>query len=427
MNTISITLFILLLLQSNAYEIHVDPLDIIRETKNTHVFASYSLELPAERCLIGPSGNPRTSYARLLNHLARAANTEEIIIRLGGNSADKNCFEDTDKVIPGCKSNITVETLKEYQRFAAHVHRKQNLRVSFVLGTNLGGLGKSTNGSRIEAREIEAANTLGMLGDVVRYVEIGNEVDSYISTYPHAGMDTPIGFSKSFAEYVEAYERAGLGPHMIQGGAFADVFRPDFDLYVLLSFLATFQDSLGTLSIHNYARVGCAVLPWQTKKPTVTTSELLSRFSSKTQAELYRPFGHAARSRNISFVIGESNSVSCGGQTGVSDTFAAALWGIDYLAEMQQTAGADLVNFHGSRSSYSAIFCNSSADRLVHVRPLYYAQLFHSEFAPVGSSYVRSVRARDFFDRIPQMLRRLLRISLPCIVECYEILEHRHG
>ena len=73
-------------------------------------------------------------YARLLKHLAHAANTEEIIIRLGGNSADKNCFEDTEKAIPGCKSNITVETLKEYQRFAAHVHRLLSNRflLSFI-------------------------------------------------------------------------------------------------------------------------------------------------------------------------------------------------------------------------------------------------------------------------------------------------------
>ena len=40
--------------------------------------------------------------------------------------------------------------------------------------------------------------------------------------------------------------------------------------------------------------------------------------------------GH--RDARHTFVIGEGNSASCGGQTNVSDAFAAALWAVDFLS-----------------------------------------------------------------------------------------------
>lgn len=52
--------------------------------------------------------------------------------------------------------------------------------------------------------------------------------------------------------------------------------------------------------------------------------------------------------------MGETNSVSCSGKSGISDTFGAALWGVDYVL-MGAALGIQKTYFHlGAQSQYSA-------------------------------------------------------------------------
>ena len=63
-------------------------------------------------------------------------------------------------------------------------------------------------------------------------------------------------YDKEFATYAAAYREAGLPLRGIQGGTFADIFRPDYDLSIP-SYLNNFKDVLGSLSIHNYPTSNC--------------------------------------------------------------------------------------------------------------------------------------------------------------------------
>ena len=56
-----------------------------------------------------------------------------------------------------------------------------------------------------------------------------------------------------------------------------------------------------------------------------------------------------AEAKGVPFVVGESNSVSCGGGAGVSNTFASSLWVPHFLAELSK-GGVERVNIHGGRS-----------------------------------------------------------------------------
>ncbi|KAG4217930.1 hypothetical protein PC116_g33590, partial [Phytophthora cactorum] len=52
--------------------------------------------------------------------------------------------------------------------------------------------------------------------------------------------------------------------------------------------------------------------------------------------------------------MGETNSVSCSGKSGISDTFGAALWGVDYVL-LGASIGIRKTYFHlGAQSEYSA-------------------------------------------------------------------------
>ena len=93
----------------------------------------------------------------------------------------------------------------------------------------------------------------------------------------------------------------------------------------------------------------------------------------------------ASHSAGKKFRIGEMNSLSNGGQPGVSDSFSAALWELDIMFEFAK-AGADGVNWHtGNGGAYGLFDFDLRKDSasglniysLGEVRPLFYAlQLF---------------------------------------------------
>ena len=73
---------------------------------------------------------------------------------------------------------------------------------------------------------------------------------------------------------------------------------------------------------------------------------------------------------------------ACGGQANVSDAFAAAVWVVDWAAEMSKR-GVARVNLHGvgSHSSYSPVAlrtCDANDDDL-EVKPLFYGMRFFNE------------------------------------------------
>jgi len=109
------------------------------------------------------------------------------------------------------------------------------------------------------------------------------------------------------------------------------------------------------------------------------TDRLLSPDLYKTYETLYGQFVPAALSNSLPYRLEEANSFSNGGAPGVSDAFAAALWGLDYLYWWAER-GASGINFHTGGSAPGdpprgpmkyAVFWNS--DDGFAARPLAYA------------------------------------------------------
>jgi hypothetical protein len=98
------------------------------------------------------------------------------------------------------------------------------------------------------------------------------------------------------------------------------------------------------------------------------------------------PYIDASHSAGKKLRIGEMNSLSNGGQPGVSDAFASALWGVDIMFEFA-AVGADGVNWHTGYGDdaydlfrFSMVSNPATGLRdysLAQVRPLFYGlQLF---------------------------------------------------
>lgn len=120
----------------------------------------------------------------------------------------------------------------------------------------------------------------------------------------------------------------------------------------------------------------------------MTIKQLLSKRASDKPLR-FAPISATCEKYDIDFVLGETNSASCGGQSGVSDVFAAALWVMAYLSRASQ-AGAQGVNFHGGpHGPYAPIqFGNKSKPEQFKAMPLYYGMFAFAKFIEDGGQWI---------------------------------------
>lgn len=97
-----------------------------------------------------------------------------------------------------------------------------------------------------------------------------------------------------------------------------------------------------SLTVHRYPSSSC----WEQSSPLYPrVSVLLRESSSAGLAARVRAAAAMAQKTGVLLRVSETNSASCGGVWGVSDSFAAALWAPDVLFEFIR-AGVDGVNWH---------------------------------------------------------------------------------
>jgi hypothetical protein len=182
------------------------------------------------------------------------------------------------------------------------------------------------------AREVAAAQSA--LGPYLAAVEIGNEPNAYGN---HRLRELPWiaqGYEEEVSNYREAIKVLAprvpiAGPDVSGSGTFAEWGEEE-----------ALAQTPALLTGHHYP-LGCA----QTPAPSIEA--LLSSATRGRAAHSLETYMAVSRLNGIPLRIDETNSVSCGGVTGVSDTFASALWAIGYTTQAM-TAGAAGVNFQGN-------------------------------------------------------------------------------
>jgi hypothetical protein len=136
-------------------------------------------------------------------------------------------------------------------------------------------------------------------------------------------------------------------------------------------------DPPDVMTVHAYPTVACG----SAGAPT-TPARLLSEHGSVGLVEKYAWLLAAARAARRPAVISESNSASCGGKPGVSDTPVAGVWAARYVVAAL-LAGFAQVRFHTAGTSYDPIALEAGGT--VRIRPLGHALLFLHRWIPLGS------------------------------------------
>ena len=161
------------------------------------------------------------------------------------------------------------------------------------------------------------------------------------------------------------------------------------------------HDRMAMLTVHQYS-----------SGPDATIAKLLSPQTVTGQLNAVAKNLAAANAAGLPMRVDEANSAYSGGVDGVSNTYAAALWGLDYSLQMAQ-AGLAGVNIHGGLGvcnepiwngkwqRYTPICAADKADEAAQIyraMPIYYGlwmarQLGAGRFLPVTVTGTRNITA----------------------------------
>lgn len=277
-----------------------------------------------------------TLFDRVLA-LIKPEDGTRMALRIGGKSADHVYWQTAGAKPPEWVSVIGTTWLTNLSDLV----RRNRLRV--MLDLNL-----AVHAPSLEASFAVAANRALPRGSLVG-LEIGNEPDLYAGQPQLEKQRVPgtdvgprwaVNYSPSdYRRDYTAYARALVSrlPHVALGGPEIISASPPW--------LATVEN-LGRLSpayltVHRYPGSTC----FREKSPLYPTlATLLSEGASSGLAASVKNAITLARAHRQELLLDEVNSISCGGNVGVANTFATALWAPDALFEMIR-AGVNGVNW----------------------------------------------------------------------------------
>jgi hypothetical protein len=306
-------------------------------------------------------------FEQLIRNLAPG---QQPVLRIGGDSTDWTWWPVPHMVRPrGVKYVLTQRWLQVTRALSTALDAK------LILGINL----------EADSRSVATAEAHALLGGIgtsqVQALEIGNEPELYGSfgwyrnraghlitgrpqTYDEAN------YTKDFSNITASLPSVPLAGPSTGSLAWMKQLRP---------FVAA-EPRLRLVTLHRYPLKRCS------SSDHVTAAELLAPSSTQGLANSVVPDIAIAHAHGLPVRIDEMNSISCGGQPGVSDSFASALWSLDALFQMARVGVAG-VNIHTTPGALDELFTVRQVNGgwQAAVRPEYYGLMMFAQAAPPGS------------------------------------------
>lgn len=291
------------------------------------------------------------------------------VLRIGGGTSEYTTYSDADPTSTPPFEVFGPDTSKTDKQGTVTTRRAlENLRGfldatgwSCLYGLNLG------QGTRQNAVN-EAAAAYRILGPRLVALQIGNEPDSFRNRFRPASY-TPEDFVHEWTDFHDAILAAVpqakfAGPDISNKMAYLTAFAE----------VAAKHKDVIQLTGHYYA-MGPA------GRPDATIANLLSEEPKSTTMKwsAVPTVQEAMRTAGLPYRISEGNSCWNGGQRGVSDTFASALWCADAMLRFASFGFSGVYLHGGGNGVYAPIVGSPSAG--FTRRPEYFGIQFAQRFA----------------------------------------------
>ena len=313
--------------------------------------------------VLGEPGAPNSGFFRFMRDLGPG------VLRLGGNSQDNTCWRSAPHPA-WCHGAITPGLLRLYARSA----RASGWRL--IVGLNL-----KQNSPRWALSEAEAI-VQNIPRSEILGLELGNEPSLFAGTPARPKTYSPADYVHEALGYIRAI-RSNPSTRSLSFVGPADCCQWN-NPASLRQILAGIGRYLTLVSVHNYPTTTCG-------QRNVSARQLLSPRRMAQFDRLSRQLARVAHSYHLPIALAETNSASCGGMAGVSNAWASAAWGLDYLFSTARD-GYTHINFHfsyragGIGSAYNPIvtygWYRGGREHYRNIaQPLYYAMYMFSRYA----------------------------------------------
>ncbi|HET9094264.1 MAG TPA: glycosyl hydrolase family 79 C-terminal domain-containing protein [Solirubrobacteraceae bacterium] len=309
---------------------------------DARVRLTHGRPLAIPRSFLGISAEYWTipDWAREVGTLARItgqlATDGPLRLRVGGDSADRASWS-PKRELPEWAFELTPAWLRQADRIVRDAH------LQLILDLNI--MSSTPRLAAVWARKSLRSLPRGS----VRGFEIGNEPDIYNhSAWQHLtggkGVPrlpshiTPTSYARSFNAYAAAVARAAPGVPLLAPALAEPQKHADW----IVKLLAAPHPRLAGITVHRYPYSACA----RRSAPTYPSiPRVLSENASAGMGATARALERITDRARLPLWMTETDSVTCGGLRGVSNTFATALWAPDALFELIR-AGTEAAFVH---------------------------------------------------------------------------------
>jgi hypothetical protein len=291
------------------------------------------------------------------------------VLRLGGDTGDWTWYP-----VAGMKRPLGVRYSLSNRWLAVMKSLAQAVDARMIMAVNL-----EVNSTRVA--DTEAHEFIAGIGSPwLEALQLGNEPELYNVLAWYAVNNVPV-YGRPASWNIPAFL-----------SNYAKIARsmPDFELAGPEVGAPAWVDGIGQflqseprvkiVTVHRYA-LGCNL------SPPSTISDLLSDTNTRDFTSGLGPALVAAHRHGDQIRLDETNTVTCGGQEGLSNTFAAALWDLDASFEVAQR-GFNGINFHTREGISNQLFTFNESHKVwsADVEPDYYGLLAFGRAAPARSA-----------------------------------------
>ncbi|KAG6331398.1 hypothetical protein ID866_7691 [Astraeus odoratus] len=234
-----------------------------------------------------------------------------------------------------------------------------------------------------------------ILGDYLLGLQAGNEPDLYAHHGHRPDSYSPEDYKNEVGMLIDAVNADSSIPDkdILIGPNLSGTWQPEqvWDT----GYVTDFDASLIALAVERYPTDNCYA-QYGIGSPTDPQEEFPNFLTHKSGQNIVSSYINStgyAQTMGKPFVMFETNTASCGGFPGLSDSFGAALWGLDYTLQMAYVNFTGALFHVGGQDVYYNPFTppvtNQSTFHQWTIGPIYYSALFVTE--ALGSSNASQV------------------------------------
>ncbi|PPQ65022.1 hypothetical protein CVT24_008170 [Panaeolus cyanescens] len=362
-------------------------------------FFGFSIEMSVVNQVLGRNSSfLQVPFLNLMANLQ--SRSGRIDIRVGGNTQETAVLVEStpdgkilEKDISGASGptqtpplDFTPELIKMLRSISSLVNVRWHLGIPFNDTSNL----------RLQIAETGQQ----ILGDYLIGLQVGNEPDLYAAHQHRQPSYGPEDYFGEFGVVVQAVNADTNIPkkNLLIGPNLSGTWTPE--MIWDTGFIDQYSDSLGALAVEHYPNDNCFAQFGVGKQqdPQALFPTYLTHGAGQALAAPYLDSTALAQTKGKEFLMFETNTASCGGFVGISDSFAAALWGLDYGMQLAYSNFSGALFHVGGQNVFYNPFTppptNQSTFRQWSIGPIYYSALvMHETLGATNTSQVLDLQA----------------------------------